>query len=284
MVAPVAEMLMYENSYKEIKGDVLFVAHQDILLTPDRFKSLLSKYNIKPNSNSHISLEGDSGFISDTSLLSHFNINSIDFMDVNSFKGDEIIMDLSHSVDDKYCNKYDFIFNGSCLDNIFNPANAIINLSKMLKPGGVILSFEHISSRNGPYTMCSPGWFFDYYVQNGFADCVIYVGKFTTHEELYHGPWDLYFHNWYGDKNGAAPKGNINEDFIAIIIAEKGTNTTNKVQPIQHVYRNNQADKDIFEKNLSDIFNSKRPIYNQSNNKPKQLDKYLIELGKLGSF
>jgi SAM-dependent methyltransferase len=89
-------------------------------------------------------------------------------MDQSDYEGADIIWDLGYPIPKRLHNKFDFIFSGGSLDNMFNPAQAMMNFTQMLKSGGRLVCMESASSFNSPYLMYSPGWFCDYYEVNNF--------------------------------------------------------------------------------------------------------------------
>lgn len=259
MLAPVCELLFLENSYKPITGNVLFIGRQDIFLTPATLYLLLRKYNVPPLQKSYIEMSKTRpSFITDKSLMSFLPIDNLVFMDVSDYEGADIIWDLGYPVNESLHGKFDFIFNGSCLDNMFNPGVAMVSLSKMLTPHGRILHLEHATPFNGPYVMFPPSWFHDYYVQNGFADCKCYVGEFEDTEDLYYGPWQLYFYDYASNPNGAMPRG---KNFMLVTLAENSPTATTDKQPIQAQYRSDTNVAARYNENLEVITTSKRILY-----------------------
>ena len=95
-------------------------------------------------------------------------------IDVTDYEGADIIHDLSVPIPTALERQFDFIFEGSCLDNIFNPAQALINLSKMLRRGGKMILMNHFDSFNGPYVMFSPQWFTDFFIINEYSFSITY--------------------------------------------------------------------------------------------------------------
>jgi hypothetical protein len=92
-------------------------------------------------------------------------------LDVSDYEQAEIVFDLNETLPAKYHRIADFIFNGSCLDNLFDPATAIKSLSKMLRPGARVMHLEHGTAIQSAFLCYSPEWFFDFYAINNYADC-----------------------------------------------------------------------------------------------------------------
>ena len=137
----------------------------------------------------------------------------------------------------------DFIFNGSCFDNLFDPATAIKSLSKMLRPHGRIMHLEHGTPLADTFLCYSPEWFFDFYALNGYADCQIFICVLPEYSQLR----DWHVHTWrpYNIVDGRLELSEPNVTllhFMNIVVAEKGDTSTDDKTPVQNVYRNLQAD------------------------------------------
>jgi SAM-dependent methyltransferase len=268
LLAPVAEFILTEHSYQKIEGNVLFIGRQTTFLNKHSLSLLLKKYQITTQIPGDVEIDtstigGRQGrFITDKYFMKALGVQNLRFIDVSDYEGADIVADLGYPVDSSLHEQFDFIYNGGCLDNMFNPAGAMVNFSKMLKPGGRIVCMESASSYNSPYLIYSPGWFFDYYVTNGFSDCKVYVCSYKSGEELFFGPWELFYYDWQYNKNGPAPEAIHNNHLLLITIAEKGFDSTSEKQPIQYQYRNDPKLNAEFESNLAKLAHSKRPIIN----------------------
>jgi hypothetical protein len=78
------------------------------------------------------------------------------------------------------------------LDNIFDPAQALRNITELLALNGRVIHIEMASNLAYEYLIFSTDWFLDFYVVNDFADCRVYVCTFKSVEELLYGPWEVY--------------------------------------------------------------------------------------------
>jgi len=198
LLVPIVDMLLAEHAIRPIHGEVLFIGHQETF-----GKELGLKHRV---------------------------------LDQSDYEGADIIWNLGYPVPENLHGKFDFIYNGGCLDNMFNPAQAMMNFTQMLEPGGRLVCMESASSFNSPYLMYSPAWFWDYFDANHFADCRVYICSYRNSKELMYGPWKWFEYDRELDKNGPPPETRKNHVLI-VSIAQKGDFTTHDVQPIQYQYR-----------------------------------------------
>lgn len=165
------------------------------------------------------------GHITDRSFFSLFTGAELKSLDVSPYEGADIIHDMNDELPDAYRDTADFVFDGSCLDNIFDPARALRSMSKLLRVGGRIFCFNHSTLIQSAYLAFSPEWFWDFFEVNGFKN----IRMFSCAFENVLGPWNVY--PWL--PGTAYPK----RDFITVAIAEKTDETTTSVAPIQAHYR-----------------------------------------------
>lgn len=268
LLAPVAEFILAEHRHRTINGSTLFVGRQTTFLNEHSLASLLKRYQVTPTYRGAVEFDtatrGARGghYITDRYFMKMLGVEDLRFVDVSDYEGADIVADLGYPVDDSLHERFDFIYNGGCLDNMFNPATAIINMSRMLRPGGRVVCLESASSYNSPYLMYSPGWFFDYYVTNGFSDCKVYVCSYRDLRTLFFGPWDLFYYDWQFNKNGPSPEAIHSNHLLIITIAEKAADSTADRQPIQYQYRNDTQLNAAFESNVLKLAQSKRPLIN----------------------
>jgi SAM-dependent methyltransferase len=162
-------------------------------------------------------------------------------LDLSSYEGAEVVHDLNEPLPPKLHDIADFIINGSCLDNLFDPATAIKSLSKMLRPGGRMLSFELGTQAHGAFVMYSPEWFFGFYAANNYDGCRIYIAHF---DEDLHDDYDIYLWAPFIEKDGEihpSPNRVEDGDYFIYALGIKGQNSTNDRTPIQGFYRMMQS-------------------------------------------
>ncbi len=287
LLAPLAELIMAEHTFRPIEGKVLFIGRQTVHLNDVTHNSLLSRHNLQnkaitpPEYDRQTRGAMGQELITDRYFMKSLGIEKVDFLDVTDYEGAEIIHDLGQPVPERFHSSYDFIYNGGCLDNMFNPGIALMNMSMMLRSGGRLLCMESASSWNSPYLIYSPAWFYDYYVMNAFADCKVYLMSYKNNEELFYGPWDMYHANLDADPNGPSPEAIYDNHLLVVTIAEKGPSSTSTVQPVQAQYRTNPIWVGTYNTNASQMKKHPRPIIRMGFERHDKKE-YLWYLGKLG--
>jgi SAM-dependent methyltransferase len=239
-----ATLLLKEHAHKAITGEVLLIGRQTVLLNEKEALALIRECGLDPRPNflretDSSTVGSDVGrYITDRSFFSMFSDVRVKALDVSTYEGAEIVHDLNLDLPLNLHGTADFIFNGSCLDNLFDPATAIKSLSKMLKPGGRIVHLEHGSPIQDAFLCYSPEWFFSFYAVNNYADCQTLICTFP--DGMQH---DWLVSRWQPYLDAKANGASLGiGDFLNIVIAEKGPNSTDIRPPIQSHYRTLQAD------------------------------------------
>ena len=245
ITAPLFEFILKEHSFSRIFGEVLTLGRQSILFDESTLRGMLSSIGMNcPDivfEIDKITVQANHDptkkYITDKSLFSIFPDVNLNVMDVNGYEDANIIQDLCLPLSSGLVSKFDFIFNGSVLDNIFDPAMAIKNISRLLKPSGRVLHIEMASRLAFEYLIHGPDWFLDYYVVNNFTSCMVYIVLFDDLKDLYHGPWHIYC--YFPKATGAAYnlKDIVKKNALIICLAEKGIDSTVDISPIQAHYR-----------------------------------------------
>ena len=240
-----ARFVIREGKHSPIRGSVLVVGRQTIHLTPERFAELMREEGMPTDPAIPVSLDTTTqkgagrGYISDAYFFKSLGADNVTAIDVSDYEGAEIVHNLDTPIPTRLEGKFDFICNGSGIDNMFNPIMGLTNISKLLAPAGRVIHFEHSSNTvNNAYLQFSPNWFFDYYVVNKFADCKTYIALFYD----LHGPWSFYACIHEGENE---PRLFRSSRFaMTAVIAEKAADSTWDTYPIQGIYRSpdNRAD------------------------------------------
>ena len=255
-----AEMMLLEHKYRPIEGQVLLLGRQTVWMTIEEAEALVERVGLKIRAEAfrEVSLipnQFGRELISDTSFFSLFSDAEIWACDVSNREQADFIFDLGQGVPNDLLGRFDFVYNGSVLDNVFDPAACIRNLARMLKPDGVTFGYEGISHSGAAYLKFSPEWFFDFFAVNGFADCQVYA---ATYDDLYQSPFDVY--EWSAfNENGLAQALKTTTDALVAVWAQNSPSATWDKTPIQGVYRD--GDHALYQAAFSRYIESPRRKY-----------------------
>jgi hypothetical protein len=200
-------------------------------------------------------LPGYGEIVTDRSIFHALGIDSVRALDVSPYEGAEVVHDLNRPLPDNLKAIADFIVDGSTLDNVFDPATTLRNYAQLLRPGGRLVAVNALNMRDGAFTICSPDWFLDYFVGNGFSDCKVYVcagfaGSYNSYwlDTVYiasQKPSRLVFPTmWWG--------------YYTLVFAEKGPASTTECVPTQQTYRSPE-EWTRYAAQLSVVNRSRRP-------------------------
>jgi hypothetical protein len=239
-----AELILAEHRHRPIGGNALLLGRQLVVMTPDQAQALIEKMGIKQASGAYIDYDKTphpfgKRLISDASFFSLFSDAVVRACDVSDYEGAELIFNLSDGVPSSLLGSFDFIYNGSVLDNVFDPAACIRNVSKMLKPNAVVMHYEGVAHSSPAYLKFSADWFFDYYALNGFADFQGYIAAF---HDVHVDPWAVY--EWSAFNSAEAPDQltmpiRLASELMIIAVAQNSPGATWHRTPLQNIYRSN---------------------------------------------
>jgi len=280
------EMLLFEHRYKPIRGELLTISRNTIGMTFGGVKKLLQEMGTPIRPEAQVELDKDTvhthgslELISDKCFFSLFSDAHLSVLDVSDYEKADIIHDMSLPIDSSLENRFDFIINGSCLDNIFDPVVAMKNTSRMLKPGGRLFQFEWTNSHPTAYLKCSPDWFVDYFAVNQYADCKAYFVHFFDLEEQGFttgkggSGLDIYLYDplvYSGDVIGyQCSHVNSFRPAMTMIVAEKGMNSTWDKSPIQIHYRFDPWHRETCLASAERFRTSPRPIFSRNGRGPR---------------
>jgi SAM-dependent methyltransferase len=266
----IARAVVQEHKYKPITGNGLLIGRQTMSLTVDEAVALVESEGVKPNSSvlsgaknltdNETRAGKGRGFIKDTAFFSLFSDATFKALDVTDYEGAEIVHNMHEPVPLSLHNTVDFMWNGSCLDNMADPMAAMRNTVNMLKPGGRVVMMEMGTPHHGSYLMYSPAWFFDFFAINNFADCKVYVCLFEpTHYAMVKGPLDLFVWKDFQATLRKFPYDLLpwHKAVLIYTVAEKGPDSTADRCPIQGQYR---QDHEPYVKSFNRFAASPRPL------------------------
>ena len=265
--APLIEFFLQEHAYRLWSGRLLTLGRQTVLADAHQLQALLSRYGIAwdaacaryDRQTVQSRQEGGRDYVSDATLFSAFGSTRLDVLDVTDYEGANIIHNLCEPLPENLPGRFDLVFNGSVLDNIFDPAAALRNITRLLSPTGRVIHIEMASNLAFEYLIYSSDWFLDYYVVNDFADCRVYVCTFDNVEGLLHGPWRVYAYLPRPDGTAFSLRSLPYTQAVIVVIAEKQPASTVDAVPVQWCYRNDPM-KQAYNEKLGHL-SAARPIF-----------------------
>ena len=235
-----AEMIVREHIFRPMTGEVLVVGRQTVALEPREARSFMRGLGVVPPASGALEVDvdtrhSDGSTISDRAFFGLLGLGALKSLDVSDYEKADIIHDLSAPLPEHLLGTADIIVDGATLDNVFNPAQALISLAGMLRPAGRLFLYNIGSNHNCPYTILTPLWFYDYFVGNGFPRVLVYA---SVRSNLGRNVFVV------APQNVSYLTPNIRSEFetTLLVLAERGAASSYEQTPIQHQYRPSDAD------------------------------------------
>jgi SAM-dependent methyltransferase len=281
-------MLLFEHGHRPIEGELLTISRNAIGLTPAQAAALLERAGTarRPGAGFEVDATtvhgyGATGWVSDRSFYAAFSPARLTVLDVIDYERPDIVHDMTRPIDPSLEGRFDFVINGSCLDNLFDPVMALKNTARMLRPGGRLFQFEACNSLPAAYLKYSPDWFHDYFAVNEFADCKVYVvqsREVRFSDSLTNlaagGPGDVYLYDPLGADGG--PGDCRGSDITSlrpqqlILVAEKGPHSTWDRNPVQARRRRDVWQRKTCRESALRFRASGRPIFSTGHPVPAE--------------
>jgi SAM-dependent methyltransferase len=176
------------------------------------------------------------GYMSGESLFKSMGFESVHALDYSDFEGAEIIHDLNSSeLPIEFHEKFDVIIDHGTLEHVFHVPNALMNLFKLLKPGGrLIHSLPTSNLVDHGFYMFSPTFFYDFYTTNNWEINNIYVVSMTPRQET-----EPFFYTEYepGSFDSVSYGGLSAGMYITLSFLTKTPESTAHLVPQQGVYK-----------------------------------------------
>jgi SAM-dependent methyltransferase len=236
----ILEGLVREHRYRPIAGSVVQIGRQTVEVTvPDMIRMFMrngislnifrdgvvqiDRYTVQAR-------QTGIRFVSDRSFFGALGATEVHAVDHSDFEGADIIHDMNQPIPASLEGIADLILDGSTLDNVHDPAFALMNYNRMLRPGGRIVSVDAGKPDvQGAYCGMPAEWFLDYYAMNDYADCQVYgqanfpITRWRTPNE----PQALMAVDYgWSLEHGRAPALQHEGWAFTIVVAEKGSAST----------------------------------------------------------
>jgi len=182
-------LLLDMHKQRPISGDYLSTGKQTVPWTYQQAKEFLSAEGIATRELAADAIHYDlrtveriAGGIDDVTFFALFCDARVRSMDASSYEGADIIHNLCDPVPPELHDSADFIFEGSCLDDCFNPAQLMLNVDRMLRVGGrlFMVNLGTVTNIPGPaYAVCSVDWYTEFLEVNGYTEICVQVWSYV---------------------------------------------------------------------------------------------------------
>ncbi len=181
-------LLLQADKEEPIQGKFLTFGYNTVTVRPEDLIRLATIYGKNINSNwisnkrnidTHTKHSSMLGYVlvDQNRLIERLfpGVKRIDVMDKSSYEKANIIYDLN-TVDlpKNLISTYDYIYDGSVLDNIFSPSNGLINILNLLQNGGRVSGLNSATFVPGVMCALSNEFFYSFFMSNNFSGTLIY--------------------------------------------------------------------------------------------------------------
>jgi hypothetical protein len=110
-----------------------------------------------------------------------FQPGNIRSLDASTYEGADIMHDLNEPVNGTLCSRFDVIFDGGTIHYVFSVKDALFNVARMCRVGGVIINFNPIDYSDAGFIGLNADLFRDFYLANGFEELALKYVAIPTH-------------------------------------------------------------------------------------------------------
>jgi SAM-dependent methyltransferase len=269
------EGILREHCHREIHGSVVQIGRQTVELTVPDMIRLFMRFGLSLNIFRDGVVEIDRQtlqarqktvrFVNDRTFFGALGAAEVHAVDHSDFEGADILHNMNEPIGASLEGIADLVLDGSTLDNVHDPALALMNYNRMLRPGGRVISINAAKPDvQGAYCGTPPEWFLDYYAANEYADCQVYA-QLNLPNAKWQFAWDepqafLAMDYKWVIENGRAPPLQYDGWAFTIVVAEKGSASTWDRVPTRTGFRNN-AEQARWLTALERFSKSKRPSF-----------------------
>ena len=169
------------TEFRPLPETVHLIGRQTVQLSHRQMIEILHKHGLTPapvpidiDRTTSYAIASGQDFISDQTFFGLLGVERVRAIDHSDFEGADIILDLNNPIPAEFAGTAQFVYGGSVLDNVFDPAAYIRNIACLMASGARLIDQNVASFHFHPYLIPSPAWYFDYFVLNGFDDCKVY--------------------------------------------------------------------------------------------------------------
>jgi hypothetical protein len=251
IVRSTAMPIIRAHKHLPMRGDLLLCGRQSMFMTPDEAAELICSLGLTPQITpedceldweTRLLGEGDERrggeAITDESFFRMLGAGRLTILDHSNYEGATLLIDLNNPIPSDLEAKFDFIVDGGTLDNVFNPAQALMNISRMLRPEGRIFTYNIYSgNRYFPYSMLPHQWYLDYFSINRYRYAQCYFGLHLPTSQKHYYQISLRKRASSRQRSDNFPIIDASMDVGTMVYAIKAPDSTWNRQPSQEFYR-----------------------------------------------
>lgn len=170
------ECLLNQNKKSGKPISIAFLGYTDFMLTNEEWEKAGLNANTLENRKNSERLKQVHGVLHDVRVVptlqsvlaaiydKNFSLSVFDF---TKYSGDEIEHDFNFEIPKKFESSFDIVIDNGTTEHIFNYAQALINIKKMTKLGGLIFHDVPMICPNHGFYGLNPTLFADFYEDNG---------------------------------------------------------------------------------------------------------------------
>lgn len=167
--------LRYVKIKKNI-GSLITIGRQGIYITESELKEITKSKS-----------EFQTNVYSEELFLNYLEASKVESIDNSEYEDATHIHDMNESIPQHLVKKYDTVFDGGCLEHIFNIPQALKNCSLFCKPGGQIIHILPANNQCGHgFWQFSPELFFSIYSkENGYSETEVFMANLSNKKKWF---------------------------------------------------------------------------------------------------
>jgi hypothetical protein len=120
-------------------------------------------------------------------LINYFNAHIVNSIDNSGYEDATFVHDMNKQIPENLVSEYDTVFDGGCLEHIYNVPQALKNCSEMCKTGGQIIHALPTNNFNGHgFWQFSPELLFSLYSEKkGYKETEVFVADVQDKTALF---------------------------------------------------------------------------------------------------
>jgi len=162
-------------------------------------------------------------------------------LDVSDYEGADVLFDLNaEELPAALRSGFNLVFNGGTVEHVFNVANALTNISRMVRAGGAVLHVFPVNNwvDHGFYQF-SPTFAYDYYAAAGFEALESAIVAFARRLEDA-SIWEVTAAP-PGLLGAGSPGGLDDRTYLHLFLARRGDQIVDRPVPVQAMYAPGRA-------------------------------------------